>query len=76
MIHYARLRGSPRQQRTLGVLCDGGEHSTRELIERAAVCAVNSIVCELRAQGIPIACRRQRLVWYYRLGLGQKGKGL
>lgn len=67
-IRYARLTNSPRQQRVLRVLSDGSEHSTRDLIVQADVCAVNSIVAELRANGIPIASRCQKRVWFYRLG--------
>lgn len=68
-MHYARLKHSPRQQRVLAVLADGQEHSTMALIERAHVCAVNSIVAELRANGIPVRCRRAKNVWHYRLGV-------
>ena len=73
-MHYARLAHSPRQQRVLRVLSDGGEHSTQALIRRAQVCAVNSIVAELRANGVAIACERRSNIWYYRLG--HKGRGL
>lgn len=68
-MHYARLARSPRQQRVLRVLSDGAEHSTRDLIVRADVCAVNSIISELRCNGIPIASRQARRVWFYRLGV-------
>lgn len=49
-------------------LADGGEHSTREVITRAHVCAVNSAMAELRAAGIMITCARRGRYWYYRLG--------
>ncbi|MCB1909947.1 MAG: hypothetical protein KDH15_21510 [Rhodocyclaceae bacterium] len=39
-----------------------------EIVKRAHVCAVNSIVSELRANGIAISCRRDRGVYFYRLG--------
>ena len=68
-MHHARLKNSPRQQRVLAVLADGQEHSTMDLIRRADVCAVNSIVAELRANGIPVRCRRQKNIWHYRLGV-------
>jgi hypothetical protein len=68
-MHAARLAHSPRLQRLLTVLADGREHSTQELIGAARICAVNSCAAELRAQGLPIACRRQGGAWYYRLGL-------
>lgn len=67
-MRYARLTSSKRLQRVLSVLSDCEEHSTMDLISRAHVCAVNSIVSELRANGIAVACRRDRGVWYYRLG--------
>ena len=66
---------SKRLQRTLAVLSDCQEHSTLDVIQRARVCAVNSIIAELRANGIAIACRRDRGVFYYRLGRpGSRGK--
>ena len=44
------------------------EEKTMEIVKRAHVCAVNSIVSELRANGIAISCRRDRGVYFYRLG--------
>lgn len=67
----ATLR-SNRLKRTLAVLADCEEHTTRDIILNARVCAVNSIVCELRANGIAITCRRERGIWYYRLGVERK----
>lgn len=67
-MRYAKLANSPRQQRVLRVLADGCEHSTQDIIRRANVCAVNSIVAELRANGVAIACRAEKRIWYYRLG--------
>ena len=67
----ARLDRSDRLQRVLDALADGGDHSTRDLIIEAEVCAVNSCVAELRDQGHAIECRRDRgasaPVWLYRL---------
>lgn len=64
----AALTSSKRLQRVLAVLSDCAEHSTMDIIREARVCAVNSIVAELRTNGIAVACRRDRGVWYYRLG--------
>lgn len=67
-MHSASLSTSRRLQRVLAVLSDCQEHSTMEIVKRAHVCAVNSIVSELRANGIAISCRRDRGVYFYRLG--------
>ena len=56
---HAATRLTPRLARVLGVLRDGRPHTTRELIERARVCAVNTCVSELRALGYEIECRSQ-----------------
>lgn len=67
-MRYARFANSPRQQRVPRILSDGQEYSTRDLVRLADVCAVNSIVSELRANGIDISIRRQKRVWFYPLG--------
>lgn len=65
----AKLKSSHRLQRVLGVLSDGQEHSTRDIVYEADVCAVNSIIAELRANGVAIRCRRMgRNVFMYRIG--------
>ncbi|MDZ7655582.1 MAG: hypothetical protein U0997_06525 [Sulfurimicrobium sp.] len=64
----ARLNSSQRLQRVLTVLSDGQEHSTLDIIGKARVCAVNSIISELRANGVGIVCKRQGNVWNYRIG--------
>ena len=69
---FAKLKSSPRLQRVLGVLRDGREHTTRDIVVDAHVCAVNSCIAELRANGFDIACRhgvdgRGERVWAYRL---------
>ena len=71
-MHAARLDQSDRLQRVLSVLEDGGEHSTLDLVMLAGVCAVNSTVAELRANGIAIDCRQTKgangdRLWLYRL---------
>ena len=58
-MHAARL-SSPRLRRALAELrAAGGEISTWDLSRRAGICAVNSVVAELRAHGFEIACRQE-----------------
>ena len=74
-MNAAKLRTSPRLQRVLNVLRDGAEHSTMDLIRSCAVCAVNSVIAELRTHGFTIICRqdssperaRRGRRWLYRL---------
>lgn len=66
-MNYARLESSPRLQRLAEVLADQREHSTLDLAMRAGICAVNSAIAELRANGYDIDCRRQGDTWLYRL---------
>ena len=63
----AKLVKSKRLQRVLRLLRDRDEHTTCGIICGAHVCAVNSIVGELRQNGISIVCRRRGKLWYYRL---------
>ena len=58
MMHAAKLERSARLLRVYKLLCDGAEHSTRQIGERARVCAVSSIMSELRANGAGIDCRQ------------------
>ncbi len=73
MMHAASLASSERLQRVHALLMDGNEHSTLEIITEAQVCAVNSIIAELRANGAAIVCRQvrnpysRRRVWRYRM---------
>jgi len=55
-MHYARLERSGRLQRVLALLSDGSPRTTREIVKGADVCAVNSIITELRANGYDIKC--------------------
>ena len=69
-MHAARLACSPRLQRVHDLLADRREHSTMDIVQACSVCAVNSIVAELRAGGAEIACRQIRShrgerVWLY-----------
>ena len=59
-MHAAKLITSPRLQRIYNLLSgDHEEHSTREIIQKCNVCAVNSAVSELRANGLNIVCRQR-----------------
>ena len=73
-MHAARLDQSPRLQRVLATLADGQEHTTRDILKAAQVCAVNSTVAELRANGFRIVCRQEVTtdgrIWLYRLKEG------
>ncbi|MDQ2999859.1 MAG: hypothetical protein M3Y08_01160 [Fibrobacterota bacterium] len=60
-IHYANLAKSPRLQRLLAYLrvCGSQGATTREIIDGADICAVNSAVCELKKQGFAIVCQME-----------------
>ena len=70
-MHAASLARSPRLQRTLAALRDNPAGlTTMELIDRAKVCAVNSIAAELRENGIKVEClpvAGRKGVYRYRL---------
>jgi hypothetical protein len=56
-IHYAKLAESERLQRVYVLLADGGWYGTREIMFAAEVCAVNTVIAELRANGYEIVTR-------------------
>ena len=62
----AQIANSKRLQRVDALLADGREYSTMEIIELCDVCAVNSIVSELRLNGRNIDCRQHKRLFYYR----------
>ena len=72
-MNAATLENSPRLKRVLAVLSDMAEHSTRQIMLEADVCAVSACVSELRDNGYQIACRQVRntrtgrRIWLYRL---------
>jgi len=66
-MNYANIESSDRLQRVAQVLAQGGEFSTLEIIKKANVCAVNSIVSELRQNGYDISCERRGEKWFYRM---------
>ena len=55
-MNAAKLSTSPRLQRVLKALREHGEMSTWDIMMTAAVCAVNSCIAELRANGAEISC--------------------
>lgn len=63
----AKLANSPRLQRVLFVLQKGTWHTTMDIIQRARVCAVNSCIAELRANGFTISTKRKGDTWSYKL---------
>ncbi len=65
MMNSARIENSPRLKRVLDLLQDGERHTTRDIVRRARVCAVNSCISELRANGYRIGCQRVRATWRY-----------
>ncbi len=72
-MHAARLSHSDRLTRVHRLLADGRERSTLEIMRGAGVCAVNSCIAELRANGVRITCRQihdpatDARLWLYRL---------
>jgi hypothetical protein len=59
-MHAAGLQ-SPRLQRVLRLLSDGRPHTTRDVVRKARVMAVNACVAELRFHGATILCTRQHV---------------
>lgn len=57
-MHAAPLT-SPRLQRVRALLSDGRPHTTREIVRKARVMAVNACVAELRQHGAEIDCRSE-----------------
>lgn len=58
VIHAAPLT-SPRLQRVLQLLSDGKPRTTRDIVRKARVMAVNACVAELREHGAESLCVRQ-----------------
>ena len=60
-MHHARLSASPRLQKTLRVLEGwfGQWVSTRFIARKADICAVNSVIAELRENGCEIECKQE-----------------
>ena len=56
-MHAATL-SSPRLRRVLAVLADGRPHTTRAIVRKGRVVAVNACVAELRQLGAEIDCKK------------------
>jgi biotin operon repressor len=66
-MHAASIDKSDRLARVYKLLSQGGEFSTLDIVIGAQVCAVNSIIAELRQNGFDIDCQRRGDKWFYRL---------
>ncbi|CAB4161781.1 Helix-turn-helix domain containing protein [uncultured Caudovirales phage] len=66
-MNAASIESSERLNRVLDLLSQGGEFSTLDIIKNANVCAVNSIISELRQNGFEINCQRRGDKWFYKL---------
>lgn len=56
-MHAANLEKSPRLQRVLAYLRRNGPATTLQISQACTVCAVNSIIDELRENGFTIVCQ-------------------
>lgn len=66
-MNAASIEKSARLGRVLDLLSQGGEFTTLDIIKQANVCAVNSIIAEIRQNGYDINCQRRGDKWFYRL---------
>lgn len=66
-MNAAQIDKSDRLQKVAKLLGRGGEYTTMEIIQKAGVCAVNSIISELRQNGYDISCERRADKWFYRM---------
>jgi hypothetical protein len=66
-MNAANIDKSKRLQKVDQLLSDLRPRSTLEIIQQAGVCAVNSVISELRANGRQINCHRHEGNWYYRM---------
>jgi hypothetical protein len=64
-MHAARVENSLRLQRVEKLLSTGKKYTTLDIIKKAKVCAVNSIISELRWNGMDIKCKREGNLWFY-----------
>ena len=66
-MNAASIEKSARLNRVLDLLSRGGEFTTLDIIKQANVCAVNSIIAEIRQNGYDITCQRRGDKWFYTL---------
>lgn len=74
-MHAAKINDSPRLQKVLNYLRYHGARTTMEIALGCKVCAVNSIIAELRENGYTVDCQAvkgQRGVYQYRLIEGEQ----
>lgn len=57
-IHAATLK-SPRLRKVLAVLQGGEPRTTRDIVRKTGVLAVNAVIAELRELGAEITCVRE-----------------
>jgi len=69
-MNAANADRSERLQRVDRLLSDGLWHSTRDIVEKAYVMAVNSCISELRQNGRNIEGKWQGKIFYYRKEMG------
>lgn len=74
-MNSANICKSDRLQRVLHLLLDGNKHTTRDIIRKANVCAVNSIISEIRDNGFKVMCERKANKWFYWLPKWNETKG-
>ncbi len=76
-MHAAPL-SSPRLARVLRLLADGKPHTTRDIVRKARVMAVNACISELRAHGAEITCTqvlvKDQRRFFYRMTKGPDRK--
>jgi hypothetical protein len=66
-MHSAKLKNSARLKRVFNLLISGNEYTTRQIVRKADVCAVNTCIDELRDNGLDIKCVRRGSLWFYRM---------
>jgi len=69
-MHAAKIDDSPRLQKVRDFLRRKGSATTMEIVKGCEVCAVNSIIAELRSNGFTVDCspvKGQRGVYLYTL---------
>lgn len=71
-MNAARLDRSARLRRVARLLADGRPRTTLQIASAARVCAVSTVVSELRQNGLAIACQRVGNKWYYWMEMGHE----
>jgi hypothetical protein len=66
-MHYGNIKTSKRLQDTFNVLADFKPHSTWDIMTKTKSCAVHSDICALKKNNIPVVCKNEGKIYYYRL---------